>query len=171
MKVASYILIIILTLSGCAPKVVSIYNHEVTNKNPNSFLVNSANEYSSRSVANQKIDSLLQAVISQSLSLKGLKISAVPDLYVSYVIDVHTSSETQQDNYSPYNRYSYNYPYNYSTRNYKEGLLIIDIKNNRGKLIWQGSRTFKIRSKQSVEMLLPEICREIMIAYKLDAEK
>jgi hypothetical protein len=171
MKAGSYILIIILILSGCAPKVVSIYNHDVTNKNPNSFLVNPASEYASRSVTNQKIDSLLQAVISQSLSLKGLKISALPDLYVSYVIDVHTSSETQQDNYSPYNRYSYNYPYNYSTRNYKEGLLIIDIKNNLGKLIWQGSKTFKIRSKQSVEELLPEICREIMIAYNLDGEK
>ena len=164
-------MISILILSGCATKVVSIYNHDVTNKNPISFLINPASEYASRSVANQKIDSVLQAVISQSLSLKGLKISALPDLYVSYVIDVHLSSETQQDNYSPYNRYTYNDPYNYSTRNYKEGLLIIDIKNNRGKLIWQGSRTFKIRSKQSVEALLPEICREIMIAYNINGQK
>ena len=164
-------MIISLMLSACATKVVSIYNHDVTNKNPNSFLVNPASENASISVANRKLDSLLQTVISQSLGLKGLKVSALPDLYVSYVIDVHTSSETKQDNYSPYNRYSYNYPYDYSTRNYKEGLLIINIKNNRRKLIWQGSKTFKIRSKQSVEELLPKICREIMIAYDIDGVK
>ena len=157
-------------LSGCATKVVSIYNHDITSKNLHTFLVNSASEYASLSETNQKIDSLLQTVISKSLGLKGLKKSSLPDLYVSYIIDVHTSSETQHDNYDPYNRYNYNYPYNYSTRNYKEGLLIIDVKNNLGKLIWQGSKTFKIRSKQSVEELLPEICQEIIATYNIEAK-
>jgi hypothetical protein len=152
-------------LASCATKVVSIYNHDISNKNHNSYLIQPTTEYASLSAENQKIDSLLQKVISKSLEGKGFKLSALPDLYVSYIINVHTSSETQQDNYSPYNRYNYYYPYNYSTRNYKEGVLIIDVKNDDGKLIWQGSKTFKIRSKRSVEELLPEICGEIMTAY------
>lgn len=167
----SYLLvIIILVLSGCATKVVSIYNYDVANKKVNTFIVEPTSEYASLSADNQKVENLLQTVISKSLGLKGLRPSALPDLYVSYIINVHTSSETQQDNYNSYNRYYYTYPYNYSTRNYKEGVLIINIKNDNGKLIWQGSKTFKIRSKQSVEVLLPEICREIMTAYNMDAE-
>ena len=163
--------IFIFLLSGCATKVVSIYNSDIANNKPNTFLIIPASESTSLSADNKKLDSKLLTVIRNGLELKGLKDSAIPDLYVSYIISVHTSSETQQDSYSRYNRYYYSYPYNYSTRNYKEGVLIIDIKNDDGKLIWQGSKTFKIRSKQSVEELLPEICREIIMAYNIEAEQ
>ena len=169
MNARDYVLVIIsLMLSGCATKVVSIYNSNVADIKANTFFVEPTNEYASLSEDNQRVDSIMQAVINKSLGLKGLKVSSLPDLYVSYIINVHTSSETQQDNYSPYNRYNYYNPYNYSTRNYKEGVLIIDIKNDDGKLIWQGSKTFKVRSKRSVEELLPEICREIMTAYNIE---
>lgn len=161
---------IIVMLSGCSTKVVSIYNSTVANNKARTFFIEQTNEYASLSTDNQKTDGLLQTEISKSLGLKGLEMSSVPDLYVSYIINVHTSSKTQQDNYSPYNRYNYYYPYNYSTSNYKEGVLIIDIKNDEGKLIWQGSKTFKIRSKRSVEESLPEICREIIAAYNFDVE-
>jgi hypothetical protein len=171
MKAKSYLLvIIILMLSGCATKIVGIYNYSAIDKTPATYFVHLPGE-SASSIDNQRIDSLLQTVISKSLELKGLRSSSLPDLYVSYLINVHTSSETQQDNYNPYNRYNYNYYYNYSTRNYKEGVLIIDIKNDDKILVWQGSKTFKIRSKQSVEELLPEICREIMTAYNIDARQ
>jgi hypothetical protein len=174
MKVKSNILVIIvLALSGCATKIVGIYNYSAINKTPATYFVRPPGEYASLSIDNQRIDSLIQTVISKSLELKGLRPSSLPDLYVSYIINVHTSSETRQDNYNPYNRYryNYNYYYNYSTSNYKEGVLIIDIKNDDKILVWQGSKTFKIRSKQSVEELLPEICREIMTAYNIDARQ
>jgi hypothetical protein len=160
-------------LSGCATKIVGIYNYSAINKTPATYFVHPPDEYASLSTDNQRIDSLLQTVISKSLELKGLRLSSLPDLYVSYIINVHTSSETRQDNYNPYNRYryNYNYYYNYSTSNYKEGVLIIDIKNDDKILVWQGSKTFKIRSKHSVEELLPEICREIMTAYNIDARQ
>ena len=172
MKAKNYLLvIIILMLSGCAPKIVGIYNYSAINKTPATYIVHPPDKYASLSIDNQRIDSLLQVVISNSLELKGLRQSSLPDLNVSYIINVHTSSVTQQDNYNPYNRYNYDYYYNYSTRNYKEGVLIIDIKNDDKILVWQGSKTFKIRSKQSVEELLPEICREIMAAYNIDARQ
>ena len=162
--------IFILLLTGCATKVVSIYNFDAVNKNLNTFWVHPTSEHVSLSVENQKLDSQLQSIINNSLTLKGLKASALPDIYVSYIVNVHTSSETQQNNYSPYSRYNYDYFYNYSTRNYKEGVLIIDIKNDNGKLIWQGSKTFKIRSKESLQEILPEICREIITTYNTEAK-
>jgi hypothetical protein len=165
-----YLLVVILILAGCATKVVSIYNYSNTNKNPSTFFVSPSSEYASLSLANKKIDSLLQKVISKTLGLKGLKVSSLPDLYVSYIINVHTSSETQTESNYPYDRYNYSYYQNFSTRNYKEGVLIIDIKDNRGKLIWQGSKSFKIHSKQSVEELLPEICQEIITTYKINPD-
>ena len=164
-------LIFIFLLISCAPKIVSIYNHDLTNKTPVTFLVHPASEYTSLSAENSTLDNRLQKIIYNSLVLKGLKESALPDLNVSYMINVHTSSVTQQDNYSSYNRYNYNYPYNYSTRKYKEGVLIIDIKNNAGKLVWQGSKTFKIGSKQSIDGMLPDICREIISVYNITAEQ
>jgi hypothetical protein len=170
MKARRYLMVaIIIMFSGCSTKVVSIYNSAVANNKAHTFYIEQTNEYASLSTDNQKIDSLLQTEISNGLGLKGLKVSSVPDLYVSYIINVHTSSKTQQDTYSPYNRYNYYYPYNYSTSNYKEGVLIIDIKNDEGMLIWQGSKTFKIHSKRSVEESLPEICREIITAYNFNA--
>jgi len=165
------LVIFIYLLSGCATKVVSIYNYDIANNKPNTFLIIPASESASLSDDNKKLDKNLHAIISNGLELKGLKNSAIPDLYVSYIISVHTSSETQQDNYSRYNRYYYSDPFNYSTRNYKEGVLIIDVKNDDGKLIWQGSKTFRIRSKQSVEELLPEICLEIITAYNIETKR
>ena len=165
------LVIFIFLLSGCATNVVSIYNYDIANIKPNTFLILPANEPASLSAENKKLDSQLQTIINNGLEFKGLKNSAIPDLYVSYIINVHTSSETQEDNYSRSNRYYYSYPYNYSTRNYKEGVLIIDVKNDDGKLIWQGSKTFKIRSKQSVEELLPEICQEIIATYNIEAKQ
>ena len=53
-------------------------------------------------------------------------------------------------------------------QNYKEGVLIIDVKNNDGRLIWQGSKTFKTRSKHNISESLPEICREVITAYDLN---
>lgn len=164
------LILFIFLLTGCATKVVSIYNYDIANKKPGTFWVHPISEYASLSADNQKLDNKLQAIINNSLVLKGLKESALPDIYISYIVNVHTSSETRQDSYNPYNRYNYNYYSSYSTRNYKEGVLIIDVKNDNGKLIWQGSKTFKIRSKESIEELLPEICREIITTYNIDAE-
>ena len=172
MKVRFCLLLILsFLLTNCSTKVVGIYNYNVTHKKPDTFLVYSAGEYTSLSPDNEDLDSQLQQIISNSLLLKGLKNSSIPDIYVSYIISVNTSSETQRNNNSPYTRYYYDYSYNYSTRNYKEGVLIIDIKNDDNKLIWQGSKTFKVKSKQSVEELLPEICREIMTAYNIEAKQ
>ena len=124
-------------LAGCATNVASIYNYEVAKKKPATFLLHHS-EYDTLSTDNKNLDNELFAIINKNLKQVGLKQSALPDLYVSYIIKVHTSTESpRNNNYNYANRF--NSPHNYSTQNYKEGVLIIDIKNNDGRLIWQGS--------------------------------
>jgi len=162
----SLLILTLWILAGCATKVASIYNYEVAKKRHTTFLLHHS-EYDTLSADNNNLDNELFAIINENLRQRGLKSSALPDLYVSYIIKVHTSTESQRNN--NYNNYNYanrfNSPYNYSTQNYKEGVLIIDIKNNDGKLIWQGSKTFKIRSKHNIRDSLPEICQEVISAY------
>jgi len=167
-----YFLFITLPLlfTGCAANVVSIYNSDIANKKPSTYLLQPLEE-ESLSEENKKVNNELIAVINESLKQKGLKPSAIPDLYISYIISVHTSSETQRNNYS--NNYSnyYNPSFNYSTKNYKEGVLIIDIKNNNGKLVWQGSKTIKVRSKHNVGEYLPEVFQEILTYYSINGSQ
>jgi hypothetical protein len=111
--------------------------------------------------------------VKKDLESKGLRPSSLPDIYVSFVINIHTSEETTVDNYSryDYNRRYYNYGYMnpdfYNTNQYKEGVLIIDIKNADNKLIWQGSKTFKVKSRASLRESLPQICQEIIASFDL----
>lgn len=163
-----YLLLAIFSI-GCSTQVVSIYNTDVSNSALKTFRVRPSNNISSMSSENIYLDSLLSNIISTSLAEKGLKISSIPDLYASYMVSVHSSTSDQPNNFNPYSRYNYMDPYfnNYQTRTYKEGVLIIDLKNDRGKLIWQGSKTFKLKTRQSVVELLPELCKEIISSYEL----
>lgn len=173
-KVKFSILILTLYLfTGCASNVVSIYNAEI--KRPKTYIIKLPNTVTSSDDKNTGLDSLLQQIIGHSLKSKGIQPSSLPDLYVSYTISIHSSSESQNKEYNPYSRNTYlnnsrnNYRVadrnTYSTHTYKEGVLIINIKNKRGKLHWQGSNTFKLKSKLSIEDVLPEICQEIIDAY------
>jgi hypothetical protein len=156
--------------TSCASKVVGIYNTSASDKNFKTFLVQSPQKNGSLTKENELLDKRLQDIISTSLENKGLTTSSLPDLYVSYMMSVYSTSETTNNNYnSPYYRNNYMYPssYDYTTHTYRTGVYIIDIKNTRGKLIWQGSKTFKLKSKQSVQATLPEICREIMDAFEV----
>jgi uncharacterized protein DUF4136 len=172
MRVRTSILIIMVWLfSGCATKVVSIYNSRAGVKSPRTFLVRTARERTVLSEENQQLDSLLQSIITNNLKHKGLKVSAIPDLYVSYLINTHSATEvsdTYNNAYYGYNYYTYPTYYDFNARTYKEGVFIIDIKNNNDVLIWQGSKTFKVRSKLSIQDLLPDICREVIDTYKIN---
>jgi hypothetical protein len=167
MRVKHFLFIMLpLLFTGCAATVVSIYNSDIGNNQPTTYLLQALEE-DSLSEENKKLNDELIAVINKSFQQKGLKPSALPDLYISYLISVHTSSETQRNNYnSNYSNY-YNPSSNYSTNNYKEGVLIIDVKNSDSKLVWQGSKTIKVRSRHYVGEYLPEVCREILTYYNI----
>ena len=166
----SILIIFILIITGCAPKVVGIYNDGAFNKNLRTFIVSNPNGEYSSSDEKMLLDNRLNDIITTSLENKGLRTSSLPDLYVTYMTSVYNTSETTTNNYNygnPYSRSNYRYqnPYDYSTTSYKTGVFIIDIKNSQNKLVWQGSKTFKLKSKQSVQASLPEICQEVIGAY------
>ena len=172
----SILIIIALLISGCAPKVVGIYNDSAFNKNLRTFIVSNPNGENSLSDENKLLDDRLNDIITTSLENKGLKTSSLPDLYVSYMTSVYNTSETtsNSNNYgNPYSRNNYMYqnPYDNTTTSYKTGVFIIDIKNSQNKLVWQGSKTFKLKSKQSVQAILPEICQEVITAFDTNHSK
>ena len=93
MSVKYFLLVILsLLLTSCATKVVSIYNYDAAKSKPTTYLLR-ASETDSLSDDKKKLDDELFAVIKEGLAQKGLKPSALPDLYISYIINVHTSSE------------------------------------------------------------------------------
>lgn len=166
-NISLFIISAVFLLSSCATKVASIYNQDVNVAGFHSFLVKLPASKSSLSEENKFLDDRLQQLITVSLVNKGLTTSSLPDLYVSYFINVYSTSETSNNNYgSPYLPYSY-YPnsFDYTTRTYKTGVFIIDIKDSKGMLVWQGSKSFKFRSKQPVSEVVTNVCREVIEAF------
>ena len=159
-----------LFISSCAPKVVGIYNTEVVGKQPSSFYINSPDEGNSLSEKEQLFNEQLISIIKVALESKKLNYSSLPDLYVSYMINVHRTQETNETNFSQFDQnqyYNNRYydPTRFETRTFKEGVLIIDIKNHDNKLVWQGSRNFKLKTKESVQTVLPAICEEVITSF------
>lgn len=160
-----------LLLAGCAAKVVGIYNPGSLKATPKTYHVYFPEAEDSFSPERQQLDQQLVDIITQGLANKNLKLSSLPDLYVSFIISVHTTEEFNQNNLNPFDmRYRY---YNYgfydpsliNSQAYKEGVFIIDIKNGENKLVWQGSKSFKLNARKSSSEELLQSCREIIAAF------
>lgn len=171
MKNSAFVLFLLL-LAGCASKVVGIYNSGSLPRTPNSFHVYFPDEEESLSIERQKFDQELAEIIVTGLEGKGLKESSLPDLYVSFMISIHTTEETNQNNMSPFDyRYRYNNygmydPMRFDSQSYKEGVLIVDFKNADNILVWQGSKSFKLSARRSSTEELLTSCREIIAAFE-----
>ena len=171
-KWATGLLLVVSGLFGCAPQVVGIYNSDQVKIEPKTFYVYGIEDVKSLSDAEKQLNKRLVDIINDDLEMKGLKKSSLADIYVSFMVNVHTSQETRETPINSYNYryYNYNYlnPYNSSTQNYKEGVFIIDVKNQDNKLVWQGNKTFKLKSRDSVQEVLPVICAEVINSFDLN---
>lgn len=171
MKNRAFLLFIFL-LAGCSSNVVGIYNAGSMPRKPASFHVYFPDEEESLSAERQKLDLDLAKIIISGLKGKGLSESSIPDLYVSFIISIHTTEETNQTNLSPYDyRYRYNNygmydPVRFDSQSYKQGVLIIDIKNADNILVWQGSKSFKLSARKSSTEELLTACQEIITAFE-----
>ena len=85
---------------------------------------------------------------------------------MSYLVNVYRSSEVRNDNDYPYCGYDFMYPHYFSTGENEEGVLIIDLKNHDGELVWQGTKQFNLTNVEEVREILPVICRKIIKTYK-----
>ena len=160
---------VLLFMASCSSQVVGIYNPGSLTRPPQSFHVLVDHKDSNVSAEQQQFDERLIDIITSSLESKGLKQSSLPDLYVSFIISVHSSEEINETAYSPYDyrfRY-YNYydPTRFNSRTYKEGILIIDIRNLDNQLVWQGSKSFKLSARNSSTDELITSCREIIAEF------
>lgn len=163
-------IVTLVLFAGCSPKVVGIYNSGTLKSIPKSYHVYATDEVESLSEDGQVFDQRLVTIITDDLDAKGLTESSLPDIYISFMISVHSSEETTQTSYSRYDYYRYyNYGYydpnQFNNRTYKQGVLIIDIKNVNNKLVWQGSKAFKMSSKQSSREELLMACQEIIAGF------
>jgi len=165
--VKNSLLIIFFWLStSCATKVVSTDNFSVAPIEPKTFLIRPAYNYSSLSVENRQLDQQLHQIIESALMKKGLVVASEPDYYVSYLVNVYLSSEMRNDDNYPYCGYDFMYPHYFSTVENEEGVLIIDLKNHDGELVWQGTKQFNLTNVEEVRKILPVICRKIIKTYK-----
>lgn len=158
-------------ISSCSPQVVGIYNPGSLSATPRSFHVYYPEEETSFSPERKAFDKQLGDILTEVLEEKGLSQSSIPDLYVSFIISVHATEDFNQNNISPYD-YRYRYsnfgyydPNRVSSRSYKEGVLIVDVKNGDNKLVWQGSKSFKLNAKRSSTEELLTYCREIIASF------
>ena len=169
MKLFSFAVFVFI-ITSCASNTISFY---VVDENRISFDTFSFYERGSTYIKPQQksLDSLIENSISMELLNKGYKLRNNSDVYVSFNITMGSSSSTNVDNrnYQTYQRYSTpNYYPNYSTTttDYKEGVLLIEVWSSEEKLMWQGSKSFKVRKSVDTQALLIQYAREITASFK-----
>ena len=159
------LIILLWLLASCATKVVNTDNFKIAPEEPMTFLIHPTYNYDSLSTENKQLDDMLQEIIITGLIKKGLRVASTPDLYVSYMINVYPSSNMRNEYNYPYCGNDFMYPYYYSVAEYEEGVLIIDLKNHVGDLVWQGTKPFNLTSLEKARDMLPDICRKIIKTY------
>lgn len=113
----------------------------------------------------QELDSLIEQTIYTELVRKGYTKKNYSDVYLSYKIALGTSSSSNINQHQNYT--SYYYPnYNVNTTHYKEGVLLIEFYSNNDKLIWQGSKSFKVGKSKNTKALLLQYALEITNSFK-----
>ena len=154
-------------LAGCASsRVVSFYFEDEGQIHFKTF------SFYKRDVAalnptQVRMDSLIESTISEGLISKGYKLDYPSDAYVSFQITTGNTSSSQVSNPYYYRRTYYPYyPNDVSVTNYKEGIFLIEIYNQKDKLIWQGSKTFKERSSKDIKLILLQDAAEIIGSFK-----
>jgi len=162
--------ILLLFIGACSPKVVSFYVVDKGKISVDTFSFYARDTKELRP-QQKEIDSLIELSITNELLKKGFKELIESDIIVSYQITLGISSTSNVNN-QHFNNYRYNrmyYPdYNVTTTNYKEGVLLIEFWNKDEKLIWQGSKSFKVRKSMDTQKLLIEYAKEIASAFNLD---
>ncbi len=154
----------LISIGACSTKVTSFYVVDKDQINFETFSFYARNTKKLRP-QQQELDSLLERTISTELIRKGFTNERFSDIFIGYKITLGTSSSSNIDPYQNYN--SYYYPnYNVNTTHYKEGVLLIDFYTKEDKLIWQGSKTFKVGKSKNTKLLLVEYAKEITHSFK-----
>ena len=159
-----YAIILLGILGACSSSVKSFYVVDEDKIDFDTFSFYALNNENLRP-KQRRLDRLIEMTIYQVLTEKGFTQKNYPDTYISYKISLGTSATSNIDRHQPYR--SYYYPeYNISTTQYKEGLLLIELYTKDDRLLWQGSKTFKVGKSKNTELLLLEMAKEVISAFK-----
>ena len=170
-------LIFFVLLSACSSHVISFYVVDESDINYTTFSFY-ARDRQSKINQKVKLDSLIENVITGQLLKKGYTHTSPSDIYISYKIMSDKTYKNHNNNqYNPLSQNGLRYPtgfppnYNNSLNNgyvteRKEGVLIVDLYNKNDKLIWQGSKAFKVRKSIDTKELLIQYGKEVISAYK-----
>lgn len=163
-RVFSIVVSIFLFARCTASKVVSFYIEDENNIHFQTF------SFYKRDIKNlspeqARLDSLLEQTITEGLKAKGYSKRYPSDVYVSLSITSSNTSSSDVNSPSYYRRTYYPY-YDVNITQYKEGVFLIEIHNQNDKLIWQGSKTFKVRNSKDTNQLLLQYASEIVGSFK-----
>jgi len=154
MMVRISLLILVIALGCKSIEVQSFYNESVDFGQFYTYkIINPLHRGDDFSEKGYEATENIENSIAQEMELKQYRYGARADLVVSYQIILDDKIEYRvNDYYSPYSyRYS-GYPYDpyysVSKKHFKEGVFMIEIKDQRNrKLFWQGSLDLKINKK------------------------
>ncbi len=167
MRLFIYIAFLIFLVS-CSPKVTSFYVVDENQIHVETFSFY-AREQQDLNLQKAELDSLIEKAITQKLINKGYVKTYPSNIYVSYKIMSDKTFKTHtQGTYNPVVPNFNNMPYDnfiYITE-HKEGILIIEFYNENDKLLWQGSKSFKVRKSINTQELLIMYAKEITASFK-----
>ena len=159
--------IALLLFSSCSSsKVISFHNDEFDLSSIKTFAIRVTHDRERLTEAQQQVDSILLETIMRQMRSRGYEPSKAPDVFVSYEVSINSKSESRVNEPSYYSRRYYS-PYDYSvtTYNYTQGMILVEVKNSEGRLIWQGSKDFKVKKNVSTQELLRQSIIEIIANY------
>jgi hypothetical protein len=138
------LVIVLLVLSGCAPKALTYLNEEgVKFQNFQTYrIINTKLDRTNLSKEGREIIDIVEASLREKMKDRGYEESNLgPDLILRYDISTNRQTESSR-NYSPYGA-------PVTSRSYLESLIIVDLTDaKREKMFWQGSYDLKQQSKQ-----------------------
>lgn len=170
MKKTSAFWLLVLFVGCSTGKVVSYVNDDAGITRSSTFGLVRSTPKEELTDMQREMDSLMLKALKSEFENLGYQTSRTPDLFVSYQVVLNNTSESRVNQPSYYDRrnyYPYGYNYNVTTYEYREGVIIAEAKDANGKLLWQGSRNFKVgkSKKVSTKDLLISTLREVAASF------
>lgn len=173
MKQPFILFLLLIILSACSSRVISFY---VVEENKIQFKTFSFYARSKQNLNPQKVrlDSLIEELISYQLIMNNYKKEYPSDVYIAYKFISDKTFNTHTDYSPPLNQANYtfdnpNLPNNsnfYYVTEQKEGVFMIEIFDNNDKLIWQGSKSFKLNKSTDTKELFQKYVEQIVATFK-----
>lgn len=139
-------IITLLLLTGCSQKIVSYVNEKAAFKSFESYrLVSAKSDSKNVTPENTLIFDLIKENIRSQMDRRDYKLSNVsPDLTLRYEV----TSSTRVENTNPGDPRFFNPAFPINTRTIYESIILLEIVDQKKKLVWQGSYDLRQLKKE-----------------------